>query len=397
MNKEIGEQKRKFHLDRELALLLILLAVVSCISLYGAVPYADTWKEGMQTFTKQIVWYVIGFALLGFLLFFDIDRLFTGIKVFYWILFGLLVLLILDRWIPIPFVPVINGSRSWFVFPILGSIQPSEFMKSVFILYTSNVIQKHNEEKRSFSYSDDISLFMKILQYTLIPVILIFLQPETGIILIMFVSIISMLAVGGIRREWIWAIVGLVVLSFATILLLYYKYPDILSSLADKFGYRIDRFYGWLDISQYTSANHQLYYGQVAYGTAGWFGYGLQSYVIPISEATNDFIFAVIAQDFGFVGASLTILLCLWLDIKLIRIALHYPKPRERYLVAGVLGMLVFQQFQNIGMVLGVLPITGITLPFISAGGSSLLSYMIPFAVIFHMSSESQERYDFGN
>jgi rod shape determining protein RodA len=125
----------------------------------------------------------------------------------------------------------------------------------------------------------------------------------------------------------------------------------------------------------------------LAVGSSGLFGHGLQSIVINMIEPQNDFIFAVFAQDYGFIGASFLLLVQLLLDLKIISIAMTYKKRREKYLIAGVIGMLLFQQFQNMGMIIGLMPITGITLPFVSAGGSSLLSYIPALAVLFAMSS----------
>lgn len=107
-------------------------------------------------------------------------------------------------------------------------------------------------------------------------------------------------------------------------------------------------------------------------------------------EPQTDFIFAVIAQNHGFIGASAVILLVFSLPIKLILITLKSNLNLERYMMMGIIGMIVFQDFQNIAMIMGILPITGITLPFLSYGGSSLVSYMIPIAVAIHMYSETQ-------
>ena len=111
-----------------------------------------------------------------------------------------------------------------------------------------------------------------------------------------------------------------------------------------------------------------------------------------IPEPQTDFIFSVIGQNFGFLGTSAVVLMITAFDLKLIRIAMQYELPRERYMIAGMLGMLLFQQVVNMGMVTGLFPITGITLPFISYGGSSMLSYMIPLAIVFYMSSENKAR-----
>ena len=107
-------------------------------------------------------------------------------------------------------------------------------------------------------------------------------------------------------------------------------------------------------------------------------------------EPQNDFIFAVIGQNFGFFGTALTLSLEFFLDLIIINLLVHSNDYREKIMVSGVLGMLVFQQVQNMGMIVGLVPITGITLPFISAGGSSLLSYIPALAIIYSISHENQ-------
>ncbi|TFG81823.1 MAG: FtsW/RodA/SpoVE family cell cycle protein, partial [Erysipelotrichales bacterium] len=291
-----------------------------------------------------------------------------------------------------PFISPVNGTRAWFNFPGIGSVQPSEFMKIVLVIMTANVVHEHNQSKTEMSFRSDFRLFFRIAKFVLPPLLLIILQPDTGISVIIVIGILAMLAVGGIRREWIWFGAAALIAGMLGLVLLFYMNPDMLSNILGS-GYKMNRFYGWLETEKYISSwGSQLYQGMLAVGSGGWFGHGLASKLVTMLEPQNDFIFAVIGQDFGFLGTSAVLVLSLLLDLKLALIALQYPEPRERYMVAGLLGMLVFQQVQNMGMIVGLLPITGITLPLISAGGSSLLSFMLPLAIIFHMSSENKNR-----
>ena len=173
-------------------------------------------------------------------------------------------------------------------------------------------------------------------------------------------------------------------------MILFFVFPDALTAIVGQ-SYRLNRFYGWLKTEQYIrSWGLQLYQALLAIGSAGWLGHGLGSNVITLIEPQNDFIFAVIGQNFGFVGTVLTLGLELALDLVIISLLLQSQDYREKIMVSGVLGMLVFQQVQNMGMIVGLFPITGITLPFISAGGSSLLSYIPALAIIYSISNENQ-------
>lgn len=385
--------KKSFNIDKVLLFILLLMAACSLIAIYCAIPLAKNSAMGWDNFTKQCLWYAIGFCLLFALLSLGIDRLFTGVRVFYWILLGALFLLLIDKFIfDLPLIRPVSGTTAWFQFPGLGSFQPSEFMKIVLILLIANVIDTHNKNKIDQTFASDIKLFIEVGKYAILPLVLIIAQPDTGIPLIIIVSILVMLIVSGIRKEWI--IYGSIfaILLVATILFLFYFYPTILGKLLGD-SYKLNRFYGWLNTENYIrSYGNQLYTALLAMGSAGWNGHALQQLVIPLSEAHTDFIFAVIGQNFGFIGSAFVVSLCACFDLKLISIALKYEGTRERIMVAGLLGMLIFQQVENMGMITGLFPITGITLPLISYGGSSMLSYMIPLAVIFYMHSENKSR-----
>lgn len=388
----LTHEKKRFYIDYTLVVILALMTIASMMSIFGSLPLLPQWRNGVDLLVKQGFWYIIGYAFLVFLIFFGIDRLFTGIRVFYWILLGLLVLLLLDKVVNLPFISPVNGTRAWFNFPGIGSVQPSEFMKIVLVIMTANVVHEHNQSKSEMTFASDISLFLQIAKFALPPLLLIILQPDTGIPIIIVIGILSMLAVGGIRREWVWLGAIAIIAGLAGLVVLFYTNIDLLSSLLGG-GYKLNRFYGWLQTEKYISSwGSQLYQGMLAIGSGGWFGHGLASKLVTILEPQNDFIFAVIGQDFGFFGTTAVLFLSMLLDLKLAVIAMQYNEPRERYMVAGLLGMLLFQQIQNMGMIIGLLPITGITLPLISAGGSSLLSFMLPLAIIFHMSSENKNR-----
>ena len=158
-------------------------------------------------------------------------------------------------------------------------------------------------------------------------------------------------------------------------------------------SYRLNRFYGWLQTENYISSwGLQLYQSLLTVGSAGFLGHGFGSQVISIIEPQNDFIFAFIGQNFGFLGTSIVLFLHLALDLIIIRIIYQNEYYREKIMAVGLLGMLMFQQIQNMGMIIGLLPITGITLPFISAGGSSLLSFIPSIAIVYHMSHMNESK-----
>ena len=130
-------------------------------------------------------------------------------------------------------------------------------------------------------------------------------------------------------------------------------------------------------------------------GSAGVTGHGIGQSLVAIPEAQTDFIFSVIGQSWGLLGTLFILALCLALDLKLCNIAINCKNMVEKYFIIGIIGILLYQQVQNIGMIVGLLPITGITLPLISYGGSSLLSYLIAFGIILNASSKAKKLSDY--
>lgn len=378
--------KKTFIIDWPLTLILVALTAISLIAIYGASPLLVSYRDGTDLLIKQVIWVSISVIALVIFIQIGVDRLFTAIDIAYWILMLLLFLLIVDRFINLPFIAPVNGTRAWIQLPGLGTIQPSEFMKAVLIIKSSVIISEHIDQNRMSNIESDIFLFIKILKIAIPPLFLMILQPDTGIPIIIVIGLITMLALSGIQKYWLisgFAFLGLVVIIFMG---LFFFAPDALISLVGN-SYRLTRFYGWLQTEQYISSwGLQLYQSLLAVGSAGWFGHGWGSQVITLIEPQNDFIFAVIGQNFGFIGTSIVLFLHLALDLTIIRIIQNNEYYREKIMAIGLLGMLLFQQIQNMGMIIGLLPITGITLPFISAGGSSLLSFVPMIAIIFHMS-----------
>ena len=226
---------------------------------------------------------------------------------------------------------------------------------------------------------------LKIAFIVLIPSILTFLQPDTGVVLIYLLITFVMLFISGIRYRWFILLFVVLFLFVGSVLLVYFISQEMfIKVFGTSFFLRVDRLLDWSNHSGF-----QLENSISSIGSAGIYGHGMDVNPIYFPEAQTDFIFSVFATHFGFIGSVLLICLLTFFDIKLITLALKTNKLIDKYIIAGVVGMLIYQQVQNIGMTFGLLPITGITLPFISYGGSSLLSYMLAMGLIFNISNEN--------
>lgn len=278
-----------------------------------------------------------------------------------------------------------NNATCWFQIPFIGTIQPSEFMKIFLIIILARLIHNFNEKYLEPTIKEEFIFLVKIFILVAIPAILTFIEPDTGAVIIYLVITLVMLFIGGIRKRWF----VLILLILGTILgigtLIYIYNQDLFINIfGTSLFYRIDRLTNWSN-----SSGMQLTNSLIAIGSAGIFGHGLNQTPIYFPEMQTDFIFAVFASNFGLLGASLLILLIIFFDINLIHTVSKTTDFTDKYAIGGIIAVLLFQQIQNIGMTIGLLPIMGITLPFISYGGSSLLSYMLLVGMIFNVSNES--------
>ena len=194
-----------------------------------------------------------------------------------------------------------------------------------------------------------------------------------------------MLFIAGIRYRWFGILFGILLGFVGIVLITYFINNDLFIKIfGSSFFLRVDRLLDWSSGSGY-----QLENGITSIGSGGLLGYGINNTPIYFPEPQTDFIFAVFANNFGFFGSTTLLVLLTFFDLKLVKLAIESPNNTNKYVISGIIGMLIYQQLQNIGMTIGIMPITGITLPFISYGGSSLLSYMIMLGIILNISNEN--------
>lgn len=279
----------------------------------------------------------------------------------------------------------INNARCWFIIPYIGSFQPSEFMKVFLMITLSRMINDFNEGRRSNDISEEFKFLIKVLIVVGIPSILTFIEPDTGAVLIYFIITIVMLFVGGFRSRWFIITIGTIVVLGGMFLGLYFLKQDLFIKIfGTSFFYRMDRILNWSN-----SSGLQLTNGLTAIGSGGLFGHGFNHTPIYFPEMQTDFIFAVFASNFGFAGVIGLLLLIVYFDISIVKLGSKSYNNNDKLLTGGIISVLLFQQIHNISMTIGLLPIMGITLPFISYGGSSLLSYMILIGMLFNISNEN--------
>ena len=358
------------------------MAIISVVTIYSAMSYTSPTLGNLAL--KQFIWYLVGCVLVFILIKLKNEYLYRHTWFLY--IFGNLLLLGL-----LFFAEPVNNSRCWYIIPGVGSIQPSEFMKIFIMLTLATMIHNFRNDYDSPTVREEFIFILKTLGIVLIPSVLTFLEPDTGSVIIYFIIYISMMFASGIRIGWFIMAISVVWVILGTTLFLYFREEDLFIKIfGTSIFYRLDRLFDWR-----AGSGLQLENAMAAIGSAGLFGHGFNKTPVYFPESATDFIFAVFASNFGLVGVILLLAIIIFFDVSIILLTRRKIVDTDKYVLAGIIGMLLFQQIQNIGMTVGLLPITGITLPFISYGGSSLLSYMLLAGVLINISMEKAKSYRF--
>ena len=367
--------------DWKLALIIIALAIVSVI----AISSAQTSGQYLTNFAlKQVVWFVVGFILIGMTLVLEPEQY----KKIAWfsLLFGL-VLLALVKWGPggpgTGLAPIYNGAKRWLNLPVIGRIQPSEFVKIFYILVIARVVSKHHENTSIKTIQTDFILLLKILGTLTLPLFFIISQ-DLGTSLVFLAITLGVIVVSGISWKLLTPLfVGGAALG-ATVLWMSVYAQDFLREKVGLDEFRMKRVYSWLDPYSYPSnEGFNLIQTMTGIGSGELFGKGYKGREVYVPENHTDFIFSIIGEEYGFIGSSFVIILFFILIYHLTRISLSLTDPFSIYITTGVISMIAFHVIENIGMNIQLLPITGIPLPFISFGGSSIFSMSIAVGLVF--------------
>ena len=284
------------------------------------------------------------------------------------LLFGCFVLLIL---VIIPGIGTVrNGSRSWFGIGGFG-IQPSEFMKLAMIVFVSKYLNKNNKDIKNIKKG-----ILPILGVTLFAFGLIMLQPDFGTGVILVMSIIGLLFISGVNMKF-FLILGIFGVIGATLLIIIapYRFQRILSFLNP-----------WLDP---LGTGFQAIQSLFAIGPGGLLGLGLGNSIqkhFYLPEPQTDFIFSIISEELGFLGIIIVSALFLTIIYRGIKISLNSRDLFSKYLSFGIIFQISFQALLNLMVVVGLIPITGVTLPFLSYGGSSLLITLCEMGILLNIS-----------
>ncbi|WP_285399991.1 FtsW/RodA/SpoVE family cell cycle protein [Lysinibacillus sp. fls2-241-R2A-57] len=378
------ENKRNFvsRFDWTLAFILLTFLVISLLAISSA---QTSGQYGQNFVPKQLQWYVIGAVIISIVMFFEPDQY----KKMSWYMYGFgIALLVLLIFMPEGTGQIgerINSAKSWYHTP-LGNIQPSEFMKTFYILALARLISKHHEAHPFKSIKTDFLLLGKIALTLVVPLALILEQPDLGSALVFLAITAALVIVAGVS----WKIILPIFVGGAavggTLLWMALYMQDFLEQAFGLKPYQFARIYSWLDPYSYSSSEgYHLITSLNAIGSGEIFGKGYKGREVYVAEGHTDFIFTVIGEEWGFIGASFVICMFFLLIYHLTKTTLLLKDPFSTYVCAGIIAMITFHVFENIGMTIQLLPITGIPLPFISYGGSSLMGNALAIGLVFSM------------
>ena len=383
--------KRSFdsRVDYSLILPVFCLLVIGVVAIYIAVSH-DYPNNVWPILGQQLAWIALGIIFSFVVMFFNTKFLWQSTPYLY----GLgLALMILPLVFYNPSLVAATGAKNWVSFSGYTLFQPSEFMKISYILMLAYVIvmftKKYKDRERTIGLDFLLILWMVI--FTIPVLVLLALQSDLGTAMV-FVAIFSgLVLLSGVS----WKIIIPVLVSVASAI------TGFLAIFITKDGrtfmhqlgmptYQINRILAWLNPFDYAqTTTYQQAQGQIAIGSGGVFGqgYNVSNLLIPVRE--SDMIFTVIAEDFGFIGSVVVIALYLLLIYRMLKITLKSNNQFYTYISTGFIMMLLFHIFENIGAVTGLLPLTGIPLPFISQGGSAIISNLIGVGLLLSMSYQT--------
>ena len=365
--------KKKIFKNIEWGILIctILLILIGLVALFSA-----TQNTQYDELKKQIIWLCISIPIFIVIIFIDYEIVAKAAPFFYVFMLVLLVAVL--------FTKPVNGATSWFDIGTL-SFQPSEFSKIftiiTFALVVTKIQSRGQRGRKEISRPTRLLLALLIIA---VPVGLIVLQPDLGTALAFFIATIMILIAAGIDKKYI--IVGLLLIVISIPILYFFILPEHAKTRIDVYlNPNLDP----------RGAGYNIIQSKLAIGAGQLFGMGVtkgnQTQLGFLYPKTTDFIFSVIGEEMGFVATAAIVILYVILITKAIYVAKTAKDDLGSYIAMGIAGIFLFHMIENIGMTIGLLPITGVPLPFVSYGGSSLLTNLILIALLLNISGRRQK------
>ncbi len=380
----------KKKLNYKILIPILLFSIISVVSIGFITKSSTQYSEGWISFPiKQSIGFVIGFVIIFVLGKINLLKTNKLVNIAYYVLLVMLIILVAD----IPgvssfFTKKINGARGWFqFFPGGPVIQPVEFMKIAMIMKLALISSEHLS-----NHDEDKVLFQKYALFGLIPMVLVLIQPDLGGAILLAVPWLIMLLLSvknkAILRTLILAL--LCGIGLFVVFLIIPQGQDILLKVTPIQPYQLDRLNSWLYPFDYDKGL-QLQQSLILMGSAGLTGHGITYSAISFPEPHTDMIFAKIVGMFGYIMGFLVIGIYYVIINEILTISQNVTNYYFKFIAIGVAGLFIIQVTENIGMIVGLLPITGIVLPFLSYGVSALITYALIIGIILNIDQHQEE------
>ncbi|PTM24733.1 rod shape-determining protein RodA [Lactobacillus sp. PFC-70] len=371
------------RIDWGIIFCVLMLALIGLASIYVAATHDSSATSITSAVVSQLVWYIIGTIAIVIIMQFDSEQLWKVAP----LLYGIGLFLLFSVWVFYSKAYYAStGAKSWFAIGPL-TFQPSEVMKPAFILMLARVVADHNNNFPFHTVNSDFRLIGKIILWTLPVAVALKMQNDFGTMLVFFAIAGGVILVSGIT----WKILApaMIALGVGGSGGLALVTTTMGRKILEKVGfqaYQFARVDTWLHPSADTSnQGYQLWQSMKAVGSGGIFGTGFNVSHVYVPVRESDMIFSVIGENFGFIGGCVLIFLYFLLIYQMIRVTFDTKNVFYAYISTGVIMMILFHVFENIGMSIGLLPLTGIPLPFVSQGGSALIGNLIGIGLIMSM------------
>ncbi len=353
--------------DYPLFIGVLALSAIGLVALHSATRVLPKGYDGDKMFLMQVVCMAIGivFAIITSLIDYKDFKILGVILYLFCVLLLVLVYFIgIERY----------GARSWLYIPFYGTYQPSELAKVAVVIFISIFLERIKDEQK-----DKVKNIIKLLIYTAIPIVLIMMQPDDGTAMVFIFIFAVMVFICGISYKYVFGAIGAFILSLPLLWLYVLKEHQ---------KYRIRVFLN-PELAP-MEEGYNVLQSKMAIGSGQIYGSGLyqgiQTQHMGVPIKWSDFIFSVIGEEMGFIGATAVVLLALFILLRCIYIARSARDSYGSFLVIGITAMFAFHFIENMGMSIGLLPVTGIPLPFVSHGGSAMVTNYVAIGVVLSVS-----------
>jgi cell division protein FtsW len=360
---------RKLKSDRVLFITTVILVGLSIVMVYSASAVVGLEHYGSPTLflVKQTMWALLGLAMLWVVM--RIDYRHYREPVFIWSCLGVVGLAL----VAVLFMPPVNNARRWFSIGGLG-VQPSEVAKLAAIFFIAAILERRMNRINEIRYA-----LVPIVVVLIVLVGLILIEPDFGTSMSLVLIAAVMIFAAGLNYSYL---IGVALVS-----------APVVATLIMSAGYRRRRLLAFLDPWQDPLGDgFQIIQSLIAVGTGGVWGRGLMNGIQKLfflPEPHTDFIYAVISEELGLVGATAVLVCFLIVTWRGMRVALRAPDSFGSFLAIGLTAMVALQAMVNISVVIGLMPTKGIPLPLVSFGGSSLLMNLVGMGILLNVSQHA--------